>query len=232
MATSFVPFTLTHGAAVLFIVLFSWLSLACDRCSPKVTRTLLSVLSLFFWFASWIGLGVASEWNPPSFLPLYLCNWLNLLGPLAVWTRKRWLQGLVFFWGCTMSPWALVVPDLVEGPGKIWFWIFFGYHALIFPFLFLVWRDGFRPAWRDTAVALAITTAYLTAVGVLNYATGWNYCFVGNSTPLHPSPIDALGPYPIRLLPMWLLGVGLFALTTVIAKFSTRGRRSTQGMDP
>ncbi len=232
MALDFAPFSLTHGVAILGITFFCWLALIYDRRSTTATRKLLAILSLVFWFASWMGLGLASGWNPPNFLPLYLCNWLNLLGPMAILTGRRWLQGIVFFWGCTMTPWALLIPDLVEGPGKLWFWIFFGYHALILPFIIFVWRDGYRPSWRDTGQALAITTGYLTAVGILNYATGWNYCFVGNSTPLHQSPIDALGPYPLRLLPMWLLGAGLFALATMSSKVATRGRHSTQETDP
>lgn len=44
----------------------------------------------------------------------------------------------------------------------------------------------------------------------LNAITGWNYGFVGAGKPGQPSPIDVLGPYPLRVLWMILIGALLF----------------------
>src|SRR5882724_10976405 len=59
--------------------------------------------------------------------------------------------------------------------------------------------------WR----AYALLVAYATAVGVVNKMTGANYMYMCRK-PGNASLLDALGPWPLYLVPAALLGLGLF----------------------
>jgi uncharacterized membrane protein YwaF len=49
----------------------------------------------------------------------------------------------------------------------------------------------------------------------LDAITGWNYGFVGPSLPTQKNILDFLGPYPLRLLWMALIGAFLFTLLMI-----------------
>ncbi|MEM9016536.1 MAG: TIGR02206 family membrane protein [Verrucomicrobiota bacterium] len=157
-----------------------------------------------FWFHP-----DAFRWD--GSLPLQYCNLANLIAAVAVGRQFRWAQALLYFWMFALCLWAFLTPFLMVGPAHAWFWVFWIYHLFI-P-LSVVWIfavDRFRPSWSDLNRSLLLTLAFTLFLMALNAITGWNYGFVGAGKPGQPSPIDVLGPYPLRVLWMILIGALLF----------------------
>ena len=202
----------------------------CRSAGPRARRNLRAA----------VGLGCLAAWTinagfwlaPARFvweqgLPLHYCNMANLLGTAAVLGRWRTAQALLFFWTFTLSIWAFVTPTVRHGPGHAEFWIFWIYHlfvALSVSHVLLV--DGYRPERDDLRRAALGTLAYTVLLIVLDAVTGWNYGFVGPSTPNAPTPIDVLGPYPLRLVWIVFLGLGAFVLAYRLGR---RPPESTSG---
>lgn len=176
-------------------------------------RCLIVLGCLLSWLVTFLfGLRPATfRWDEA--LPLHFCNLANLIGALAVARRPRLAQSLLYFWTFALCIWAFLTPALFDGPAQAGFWVFWIYHLFI-P-VSLAWVlavDGFRPRWRDLRNATGLTFLYMCALAALNAVTGWNYGFVGPGKPGQPSLVDVLGPYPLRLAWMALLGAALFLL--------------------
>ncbi len=145
-------------------------------------------------------------------LPLHFCNLANLVSVVAIWNKTRPAQSLIYFWAFGLCIWAMLTPELDQGPSSLWFWLFWSYHLFIFISVAIVLTDGFRPEWRDFRQSLTLTLGYMGIIAVVDALTGWNYGFVGEGMPLQPSPMDFLGPYPLRLVWIALIGTAIFAL--------------------
>lgn len=149
-------------------------------------------------------------------LPLHFCNLANLLGAHAVVTRHRISQSLLYFWSIALCSCAFLTPSLYVGPSHLWFWLFWIYHAWIpVSVAWILVADRFRPGWCDWRNAVLLTLLYMALLAVLDAITRWNYGFVGPSLPTQKNFLDFLGPYPIRLLWMALIGAFLFALLMI-----------------
>lgn len=148
-----------------------------------------------------------------SSLPLHFCHLASLLGAHAVATRHRLSQSLMYFWTFSLCLWAFLTPSLYVGPASLWFWIFWAYHLFIpAATVWILVADRFRPDWRDWRRSVAATLLFAGALALLDAATGWNYGFVGPDVPSQRNLLEFLGPYPLRLAWMALIGTGLFAL--------------------
>lgn len=214
----FRSFTWLHGLSLLVcaaaFILFAW---HCRRARGTPGEPLLRSLVVCGCFLTW--LGSAAYWAMPERfawhqgLPLHYCNLANVLGGLAVLTGRRRFQAVLYFWSLALCNWAFLTPTLFEGPALFGYWIFWLYHAFIgFALIFVLVVDRFVPDRRDLVWAIAFTLAYSVCLAVLDYHTGWNYGFVGPSKPGAPTLIDHLGPYPLRLVWMSLIAMGLFTL--------------------
>lgn len=195
------------------------------RC-PGTGRRLLAGGNLGIWI-----LAGGFWFHPDAFrleqsLPLQFCNLANLIAAAAVGFRLRTAQALLYFWTFALCLWAFLTPFLTVGPSHLWFWVFWLYHLLIpLATSWVLTVDGFRPDFRDLKSALVITLLYTAGLALLNALTGWNYGFVGPGKPGQPSLIDLLGPYPLRLLWMALIGIALFFL--LLLPWRRRGMRES-----
>jgi len=204
----------TVGICAALTALAAWLTLRW-RSTPRAD--LLRRTVGYGCLATWL-LTVCYPWLAGDFawrysLPLQFCNLANLIGGLAILTRWRLFQSLLYFWGLALCLWPFVTPTLWEGPGSLVFWLFWGYHVFILlATVELLVGQRFRPEWRDWRRATAATLAYTALLAAVNARFGWNYGFVGSARPSAPTLLNVLGPYPFRVLWMVLLGVGVFAL--------------------
>ncbi|MDF1860242.1 MAG: TIGR02206 family membrane protein [Verrucomicrobiales bacterium] len=179
----------------------------------RIVRRGIALLCLLTWVLSvgfWLHPSVL-DWSVA--LPLHFCHFANLFGAVAILRKTRIAQSLLYFWGFGLCSWALLTPSLSSGPATLWFWVFWFYHLCI-P-LTLAWVlvvDRFRPTFSDLKRTLLVTFAFTGALFLLNLATGWDYGFVGEGKPNHPSPIDFLGPYPLRVIWMLIIGTAIFSL--------------------
>jgi hypothetical integral membrane protein (TIGR02206 family) len=140
--------------------------------------------------------------------PLHVCDVTVMAVPFALVSGRRWLRAIVYCWGLGLSTQSFVTPDLLDGPARVGFWMFWGAHfAIVGTAIYDVAARGFRPAWRDAVFTAGVGIAYIAALFALDAATGWNYGFVGPSAPGQPTLVDALGPWPLRALWVALLGV-------------------------
>lgn len=156
-------------------------------------------------------LGGRFSWSES--LPLQFCNLANLLGAHALATRHRSSQSLMYFWSFALCIWAFLTPSLYVGPSHLWFWLFWLYHLCIpISTSWILVADRFQPTWRDWRISVISTLTYMAALAMLDAVTGWNYGFVGPSKPSQANLLDFLGPYPLRLVWMALIGTFLFLL--------------------
>ncbi len=150
-------------------------------------------------------------------LPLQFCDLLVIAAPLALLTAVRWLRTLVVFWGIGLSTQAFVSPIVHVGYAHTYFWLFWGSHLAIVmaaSYHLVVYRYRARAA--DLLTVTLSMCLYAAVMIPLNIVLDANYGFAGRSKPGAASIIDALGPWPLRLVWMFLiqqvLMVGLWFL--------------------
>jgi len=161
----------------------------------------------------WIAWLVArGAWTPAIGLPLHLCDAAAFLAAAALWTRRRALVELLWFWAMAGTVQALLTPD-VPGrfPDLLWFQYYAAHGGIVVAALVLV--VGFRIAPRPGAWAraLLLTAAYAAAVGAVDALTGGDYLYL-RRPPAHPSLLDAMGPWPWYLASSAALAIALFPL--------------------
>ena len=220
--SQFAQFSTVHFITLLFCAVVTIaFTLAGRRVRQDPVRSeALRVIVVLGCIGSWL-LTVAHgfvnrpiDWSVA--LPLQFCNLANLIGAVAVWRKTRFCQALLYYWAFILCIWAFLTPALDSGPLLPGFWVFWVYHVFILVSVFWVLLvDDFRPRWKDLGTSVFATLAFMGALAVINLSTGWNYGFVGRGMPGNPTPIDFLGPFPIRLLYMALIGTALFTIITL-----------------
>jgi hypothetical integral membrane protein (TIGR02206 family) len=154
-------------------------------------------------------------------LPLQLCD---LAWMVAAWSilsggdPRRLQHRLIYYWGLGFSSWGYLTPTLQRGPASIFFWEFWLPHWLILAVAILnVAVFGVRPSWRSYLQVWVVTAAVVGLGFAFNLAFDTSYCFTTRWTPSNPTLLDVLGPWPLRLVWMVLIGSGIFALLTLPA---------------
>ncbi len=143
-------------------------------------------------------------------LPIHFCNMANVFGALAILRGIHLFRGVIYFWS-GLYLWAFFTPTVSTDPSDWGFWIFWTYHAfIILAFAYIFGGDRFRPSFRDLLHSSLFTLGYVVLLTVLNAIAGWNYGFLGNHVPSAPTPVELLGPYPLRILWMILAGAAVF----------------------
>jgi len=159
------------------------------------------------------------------------CDFAALISVLEFGRPSRRVHALAWFWGVALSSQALVTPDLAGGPTTIAFWAFWLYHFFIVGSgIYAVAARGFRPAWSDLRFAIGLGLAYAVAVFAVDAAFDLNYGYFGRATPARPTLVDALGPWPLRVLLMVLLGA--VAMTLFKLPWVVMNRRERHHAEP
>ena len=206
--------------AAMLIVIAAALALATlgrrratDVVAARRIEQRIAIGYLVLWTATFVWLNRQPDFDPTTDWPLQLCHWAAVAAALGLMTQRRVFRTLAYFWGLALCTQALVTPNLTDGPATWPFWFFWSTHAMtvVVP-LYDVLARGFRPAWRDYAIACAGAALYVAIVLPIDLASGWNYGFVGPSRPEVPTIVDLLGPWPRRLLHIAALAAGVMAL--------------------
>lgn len=148
-------------------------------------------------------------------LPLHVCDLAGVVAAVALWTdRHRW-RVILHYWGLGLCTQGIITPALREGPDDPGFWLFWASHFLIIgAALYDVFARGFRPRWRDYGFAAAVTIGYLLVMLPVDILFDLNYGYLGQSKPDHPSIIEALGPWPGRVMLIVIAVAVVFFLMT------------------
>ena len=157
-------------------------------------------------------------------LPLQLSDvTAAVAGLVFVWPHRA-LQSLAYFLGLALGSQAVVTPDLAGGPSTISFWAFWLYHLFVVGAgIYVVAVQRFRPTWRDLRFAVLFALCYVAIVFTIDAVFDLNYGYLGRPTPSRPTLLDVLGPWPLRVLFMVLLGA--MAMTMLLMPWLVIRRR-------
>lgn len=181
--------------------------------------------------ALWIGYqvydGMSSGWSPAHSLPLQLCDLAAGIAALTFAAPQRWRHALAWFWGIGLSTQAVITPDLTSGPATLAYWAFWLYHAFVVGAgVYVVTVRGFRPAWRDLQFAVGVGVVYSVVVFAIDVIFGLNYGYLGPSQPGMPSLLDFLGPWPLRVVFVVVIGAVAMWLCWIPWQLAAVRRRS------
>jgi hypothetical integral membrane protein (TIGR02206 family) len=220
-AATFSPFTPLHFACVAVCAFGWWMLVRRARSlvgtgDESTFRRRLAGTSIAF-NAGWTLYRLTPAYfDIDASLPLHACDFAWMFGAAALLRRApgpRLDREFAYFFGIGLAPIGIVTPVLTDGPSDIDFWAFWLRHFLI-PACALVdlCAFGFVPTWRGLRRVIAWTVVALVPITMLNVALDVSYFFTGSAVPDNPTPLDALGPWPERLLAIAALGIGWFAL--------------------
>jgi len=161
-------------------------------------------------------------------LPLHLCDVAFPLAGFALWSQRRALHALTYFWGIGLSTQTFLTPILRVGPAHLDFWCFWVFHVqLVGAAVYVVAASGFRPRRRDFLTACGATVAYALAVLPLDVAFDWSYGFLGPDDSLGRGTIlDLLPPWPWRLAALFALVMAWMAVLWLAWPLAARLRRA------
>lgn len=173
--------------------------------------------------AGWIAwLVVQREWTPAVGLPLHICDAGTILGALALWTRRRTLVELLYFWALAGTALALVTPDVPQPfPSLLYFQYYAAHGGIVVAALFLVVGLRHSPGRGAVVRAALVTAAYAAAVGLADVVTAGDYMYL-RRPPAVPTLFDLMSPWPWYLVETAALAVILFALLDVPFQLSRR----------
>ena len=159
-------------------------------------------------------------------LPIHMCDVTGLVAPLALLTVRRLPRTLLYFLGLGLSIHGIVTPILDHGPWHITFWLYWLVHAsIIGTAVYDVIARGYRPAFRDCAIATGVCAVWLATALLVNLSYDVNYGYVGNVTPERPTVIHTLGPWPLRVYKMIVAVLALFLAMWLPWAIAPRMRR-------
>ena len=178
------------------------------------------------WIKRFVGFGCLAAWvinalywlMPEQIgwhqsLPIHFCYMADLIGAAAVFSGGRLFKSVLYFWATTLCIWAFLTPLVDGGVRDFSFWLFWVYHLFILLAVTeVLFVQGFRPRFGDLKAAILFTAGYTGILAVLDFFFEWNYGFVGPRKPGVPTLLDMLGPYPVRLIWLGMLGLLLFFL--------------------
>ncbi len=156
-------------------------------------------------------------------MPLHMCDIVAWMVPFALITNARWLATIVFFWGLGLTTQAFIQPTLLHGLRHGVYWFFWVQHAgILLGGLYVWWVQGYRPRTRDLVFIAGLSALAGAVTAVVNWQTGWSYFFTGPATPENETIIDHLGPWPLRVLWMWVISVSIMSVLLALSKIAAR----------
>lgn len=216
----------TVAALTLAIALMCWIGVRV-RGTPDERRYGLA-LSIGVW-ALWFGYqgyDIATRGFGPSHgLPLQLSDVTAAVAGIVFVVPNRKLQSLAYFLGLALGSQAIITPDQAGGPGTLSYWAFWLYHLFVVGAgIYVIVVQRFRPEWRDLRFALICGLAYVAIVFTIDAVWDLNYGYLGRSTPSRPTLLDVLGPWPLRVVFMVVLGAA--AMTLLLLPWFVANRSS------
>jgi hypothetical integral membrane protein (TIGR02206 family) len=155
---------------------------------------------------------------------LDLCDLAGIAAVVCVFVPQEFLTALLFYWGLTLTPHALLTPDFAGVFPSTDFYLFFGPHlAVMVTAAYVVWVKGRGITWRHYRAAVGATILLAAATLAWNMATGANYMYL-LAKPASGSILDYFGPWPVYILVEACLTIALWALITLPFQNSGRSR--------
>jgi hypothetical integral membrane protein (TIGR02206 family) len=227
----FHAFSTMHGVVIVAMMFVTAIACAAGvrwRGSPGMRHLeqLAAVIFLTAWLATMLLGALPPRYSIGEALPLQMCDLTGLFAPLVLLTSYRPLRTLLYFWGLGLSVQAVITPTLEDGPARIDFWMFWIMHAgILGTAAYDVIARRYRPTFRDAIFAIVTCAAWLVVVLTVDLSLDVNYGYVGKSKPTIATPIDHLGPWPLRVYKMSLAAIVLLLAMWLPWGIAARRRR-------
>lgn len=233
----FHAFSLAHAGVVAFFAIVTAMLCAAGvrrRGTPQLRRaeraagwSLLTVwaIATVYWL-------LPANFDLMVSLPIHMCDMTGLCAPLVLLTERRIFRTLLYFWGIGLSIHGVATPILERGWFHITFALYWLVHAAIIgTAVYDLVVHRYRPTFRDVLVAVGLCAVWLGVVLAVNLPLQVNYGYVGNIEPEHPTVIQGLGPWPLRVYKMIVAVLALFLamwLPWAVARRRVTTRRRTE----
>ena len=205
---------------VFFVVLIIWTIYMAKsfKKKEKEKNFLLgfSIIAILFWLYMQVWYLLPENYDPFKSFPLHVCDLLLPIGIIGINIKNRWIKATTFYWSIGFATQAFITPTVYEGPNTMRYWLFWISHSIIiFNSVYLLIVHKYKGSYKDAIKASLSAIIYLIIILPINLLNDWNYGYVGNMPSEKPSIIDLLGPWPLRILWMFLIMVLLFMLITI-----------------
>lgn len=170
-------------------------------------------------FSKWFGISLFGLWVvynifyflPANFrfdtsLPLHVCDFMAVIASISLIKPNKKTSALLYFCALVLTSQAIATPTGNQDPTTFRFWLFWFLHAgIISASIYDLIVRKYRPIFKDYIFVIGCDLLYIALILPLNVIFGWNYGFIGNLKPDTPTIIDALGPWPQRVI--WMLAL-------------------------
>lgn len=240
-ASQFEPYSVEHLIAVMVCgaVLGTWIAIG------RRARKLGDDLAVRAFGAGAMFMGqvlMQVYWLQPSRFdhavawPLHACDLGAWLAPFSILFGARWLRVLLVFWGFAFATQAFIQPTLTHQPRDLQFWFYWLNHlTIVAAAAYEVGVRSVRPTYFELWRSVGLSFVWTAIVFAIDWFAGWNYMFLGQSTPEQTTVVDVLGAWPLRVVWIILIGIAAFHIAWVAIEachgFSRRDvvRLATEG---
>jgi hypothetical integral membrane protein (TIGR02206 family) len=181
----------------------------------------------------WVWEAVHHSFDIGQDLPLFPCDVIAFVAPIALWWRNRLAVELTYFWGIAGTANGVISPDISNHFPDYQFLQYNLQHGAIpAAALFLVVGLGITPRPWAVAKALGLAAALMFVDAFANLLTGGNYMFL-RQVPPGQNLLDLFGPWPWYIGGGALLAFVFFAVLEAPFRISALARgRSRTGLYP
>lgn len=173
------------------------------------------------------------QWDLQESLPLHMCRWTVWIAAWAMLTLNPRARALLLFWGLGLSTQGLFTPFLHHGLLEMGFWIYWLNHVqIVGASVYDIVVLGYRPTRAHLIFATVAAFLYTLLTIGLNAMLGTNYSYLGRGEQDGTSVVDALGPYPHRLVWMILGAIVVFVLIYLVSRGMLLFRTRVLGKPP
>jgi len=216
----FTPWSTDHTAPIVIILAFGFACIFAarlwmDRRQQKGFLLLLSLLplaALLFFMGVQMVIGI---FDYKEDLPVHVCRLLAFIAPWAYWKENKLWIGIIYFWILVGTFNAVLTPDLQQTfPHWEHLCYFIMHIGLVILPLYHVIVMGYRPSYKDLWNAFLMANGMLILSLLINWILDSNYMYTCAKPPV-TTLLDVMGPWPIYLASVQLIGLVLFHIVYV-----------------
>jgi len=219
----FVLFGWSHLLLILWVVLFGFIvirmAMKGDDKRKQRLRWFLMILFLV-WEIEWqVWHIITDTWTAQEHLPLHMCSIMVWVSMYGLWSGKRWVFNLMYFFGIAGAIQAIITPDAHYAfPHFRFMNTLFSHSLLVISGFWVVFIEGFRPTSRDLKNAFIVVNVYSIPVYLVNLAVGSHYLYLG-AKPETASLMDYFPEWPFYYpLLVGILGLIMLAMYLPFAR--------------
>lgn len=166
----------------------------------------LGISSLCIWVIYNIYNFAPSNFRAAESLPLQLCDILAITSVITLLTRNKKASAFLYFCAIPLTSQAIITPTGEQNPFLFKFWLFWVLHAsIIINSVYDIIIRKYRPTIKSYLFTLICDIIYIIVILPINIIFNFNYGFIGNTSPDVATIIDIFGPWPLRILWLFLV---------------------------